>query len=364
VSHTPDPGLLEPPYGARDSGAMAGLIGGGARQIEEALERVAAEPWRPPLSEPDLLAVGGLGGSAIAADLTAALFADRLEHPLLVVRETRWPACVTRRSLAVLSSCSGDTRETLALYRDAGERGVPRLVLTRGGALGAAARRDGVQVHALGGTGPPRAALYAGWVPLTGLLHRLGWSDDPAPGWREAADQLRREDVALGPAAPAAGNPAKQLALALHGRMTFIYSGSERLGPVGLRWRQQLHENAKLLGHSAVVPELNHNEIVGWERPGPVRDRAAVVLLRDPEDTREVAARLTLTAEFARRQGAAVHEIEGREGGRIARAARLILWGDYVSFYLALLSGADPTPIASIDEFKRRLAASGPAHAG
>ena len=363
MSSKPDPGLLEPPYDAADSGGMAARIGGAARQIEQALERAAAEPWRRPLPDPDLLAVGGLGGSAIAADLTAGLWADRLPRPLLVVRETRWPACVTGRSLAVLSSCSGETHETLALYRDAGARGIPRLALTRGGALAAAAGRDGVQVHGLTGDGPPRAALFAGWVPLTGLLHALGWTDDMAPAWREAADVLRRQDATLAPTVAVAGNPAKRLALALHGRMAFIYSASERLEAVGLRWRQQLNENAKLLGHSAAVPELNHNEIVGWERPGPIRDRAAVVVLRDAEDSAEVGVRLTLTADFARRQGATVHEVTSRGDHRIARLASLILLGDYVSFYLAILGGADPTPIASIDEFKRRLAAPGPPHA-
>jgi len=364
VSRAQEAGLLEPPYGARDAGGMAARIGGIPRQIEDALARAGGEPWRLPGPDPDLVAVGGLGGSAIAADLTAGLHADRLEHPLLVVRDYRWPACVTRRSLAVLSSCSGDTEETLALYRDAGERGIPRVVLTRGGALAARARGDGVHVQTLAGEGPPRAALFGGWVPLTALLHRLGWTGDPAPGWREAAAVLRAQDATLAPAAPPDRNPAKQLALALHGRMVFLYSGAERLGAVGLRWRQQLHENAKLLGHSAVVPELNHNEIVGWERPGPIQDRAAVVLLRDAEDTPEVGARLTLTAEFAARRGATVHEVAGRGEGRLARLASLVQLGDYVSFYLALLGGADPTPIASIDEFKRRLAAPGRSHAG
>jgi len=343
---------------------MAARIGGIPRQIEDALTRAHGEPWRRPVAEPDLLAVGGLGGSAIAADLTAGLYADRLPRPLLVVREYRWPACVTGRSLAVLSSCSGDTEETLALYRDAGERGIPRVALTRGGELAACARRDAVHVQPLSGDGPPRAALFAGWVPLTGLLHQMGWTGDPAPAWREAAAVVRQQDGALSPAAAQARNPAKRMALALNGRLLFVYSGSERLGAVGLRWRQQLNENAKLLGHSAVVPELNHNEIVGWERPGPIRDRAAVVLLRDAEDTPEVEARLTLTADFAMRQGATVHEVKGRGEHRLARAASLIHFGDYVSFYLALLGGADPTPIASIDEFKQRLSARGRPHAG
>src|SRR5262245_872515 len=122
------------------------------------------------------------------------------------------------------------------------------------------------------------------------------------------------------------------------------------------RLRTQLNENAKLLAHSALVPELNHNEIVGWERAAA--GRASVLILRDREDAPEVAKRLTLTAEYAARQGAQVHEVSSGDGGRLARMASLVQWGDYLSFYLARLAGVDPTPIASIDEFKRRLAES------
>ena len=351
---------LEPPYGARDGGGMAARIAGIAGQIDAGLEAVASAPWRLPLRDPDLLAVGGLGGSAIAADLCAGLYADRLPRPLLVVRDERWPACVSARSLALLSSCSGDTAETLALYAAAAERGVPRLVLTRGGALGERARRDGVGVWRLHGDGPPRAALFSGGVPLVALLHALGWIDDPAPEWCEAAAETRAADPSLGAASPPAANPAKRLARSLAGRVVFLYSGPGAGAAAARRWRQQLNENAKLLGHSAVVPELDHNEIVGWERPGPLRDRVAIVVLRDPDDTPETGARLDLTAELAARQGATVHEVEGRGESRLARLASLVQFGDYVSLYVALLAGVDPTPIASIDEFKRRLAPPGP----
>ena len=355
---------LEPPYGARDGGDMAARIAAIPRQIEEALERAAARPWRLPAGEPELLAVGGMGGSAIAAELTAASGADRLPRPMVVVRDRRWPAWVTPRALVLLSSCSGDTEETLALYDDAGRRGVPRLALTRGGALAARARRDGVFVAELPGEGPPRAALFSGWVPITVLLHALGWAGDPRAEWREAAAAVRDAELRLGPASPETANPAKQLARALHGRLPIVYSGGDGVGAVGLRWRQQLNENAKLLGHSAVVPELNHNEIVGWERAAPGQDRASVVVLRDAEDPPDARARLELTADFARRRGAEVHEVHSRGESRTARLATLVHLGDYVSFYLALLNGADPTPIPSIDEFKRRLAAAGPTHAG
>ena len=350
---------LEPPFGGRDAQGMAARIEGGAAQIEEGLARLEARPWPALGGDPILLAVGALGGSAISADLSAALYADRLPRPVLTVRDYHWPACVDREALALLSSYSGETEETLALYREAGERGVPRVAVTSGGTLAKLCERDGVPVVAIPGGSPPRAALYSSWVTLTALLRRLGWVDDPAPAWREAAAVLREQGGRLGVARPEAENPAKRLARSLDGRLVFVYAASERLGPVATRVRNQLNENAKLLGHSALAPELTHNEIVGWERPGPVHAKASVLILRDREDGPEVTKRLTLTAEFAAAQGAAVHEWTSSGEGRLARIVSLVQLGDYLSLYLALLSGVDPTPIASIDTLKRRLKAPG-----
>jgi len=348
--------LLEPPYGIRDSRGMADHIEQQAGQIEEALERVSAAPWRGPGVTPRLLAVGAVGGSAIAADLTEGFCRDRLSHPIIVVRDYEWPAYVMHDALALLCSYSGETEETLALYRAAGERGVPRAALTTGGTLGSWCERDEVPCMRLAGGMPPRAALFSSWVAVTALVHTLGWMEDPTADWREAAAVLRSRNDVLAPRVPEERNPAKQLAVALANRSVFLYAGTARTGPVATRMRQQLNENAKMLGHSATVPELNHNEIVGWERSDALSGPATVVLLRDVEDAPATRTRLSLTGECAAARGAAVHEVESVGGSRLARLASLVQFGDYVSLYLALLNGVDPTPITSIDEFKRRLA--------
>ena len=103
------------------------------------------------------------------------------------------------------------------------------------------------------------------------------------------------------------------------------------------------------------MPELNHNEIVGWQNASPAQ-RISVLVLRDREDSAEAVTRLDLTAAYAVRQGAAVHEVHSVGESRLARLASLVQFGDNLSLYLALLGGVDPTDIASINEFKRRLA--------
>jgi glucose/mannose-6-phosphate isomerase len=347
---------LEPPFGAADPGGMGARIAGAAAQIDEALAHLAADPWRPPAGlAPSLLAVGGLGGSAIAADLVRGFHAAELRRPMLVVRDERWPACVDRDALALLSSYSGNTGETLALYDEAALRGSARLALTTGGALAERAKRDGVACMMMPGGSPPRAALYGSWVRVSHLLHALGWIAPPGAAWREAAEAMRAMHARVGPEVPEPRNAAKQLARALHGRLVLIYSPAERLGAAGLRWRQQLNENAKLLAHAAAVPELTHNEIVGWERRGAWNEHLSVVVLRDRDSSAADLARLALTADYAAAQGARIHEVDAGGEGPLARLAGLVLFGDWVSFYLAILGGADPTAIPSIDAFKRRM---------
>jgi len=346
---------LEPPYGSRDPRGMAALMVAQPEHVEQALERVAAEPWRPPVSDPPLVAFGGMGGSAIAAELAVAA-AEPLPRPFLLVRDYHWPGWASGGALAVLSSNSGRTEETLSLAREAAAARLPAMAITSGGTLGEMAAAQGWPTHRLPGGMPPRAALFHSWVPVSALLHGLGWAPDPAPDWRETAALLRDGLGSLGPAAGPEGNPAKRLAASLVGRSLHLWSGPGLPAAAVVRWRQQLNENAKVLAHSAVVPEHNHNEIVGWQVANPAMRSIAVLVLRDGEDSAEATARLDLAAEMAARQGAAVHEIRSRGGSRLARLASLVQYGDFLSLYLALLGGVDPTDITSIDEFKRRLA--------
>ena len=345
---------LEPPY-AVDPRGMAALIDGIPEQTERALQHSTAYPWKLSNRIPSVLAVGAMGGSAIAADLTAGLHADHIPRPIFVVRDYHWPAFLTREAFALLGSYSGATEETLSLYQEAARRGVPRAAITTGGALASMCDRDGVPWCKLPHGMPPRAAMFSSWVPLTMLLAALEWCDDPSADWQRTIEVLRELRSNIGTEVPEEKNPAKQLARSLVGRTIYLYSATERMWAVGTRLRQQLNENAKVLVHLATAPELNHNEIVGWEeRAG--RGEIAVVFLHDREDSPEATRRLALTRDYVSRQGAATVDLEPGRGGRLARMASHVMFGDYVSLYLALARGVDPSPVASIDEFKRRMA--------
>jgi glucose/mannose-6-phosphate isomerase len=345
---------LEPPFEPRDPNGMGALIASAPEQIEAQRARLATASGAVTARGIERIAVGGMGGSAIAADLVAAQYADRLPHPLVAVRDYTWPAWVTGHTLAVLASYSGNTEETLSLYREARARSVPAIAIPTGGALADACAADRVPWLPLPTGMPPRAALYAAWVTLAFVLGELEWVDDVEASWRDAVAALRAGVAAWGATVPEASNPAKQMARGLHRRLIYVYA-PDRLGALATRLRNQINENAKLLGHSAVVPELNHNEVVGWERPGAAGRDAAAIVLRDGTESAEIDLRLTLTSEYLERRGVRVLETPVLAGGRLARMASLAGFGDYLSYYLAMLNGVDPTPIESLDEFKRRL---------
>ena len=345
---------------AADPGGMCRLIAAWPEQIAAQRQALAARPWPEPMPAGPfrLLALGGLGGSAIGGDLARGLAEDELALPFLVVRDYEWPAAVGRGTLCALSSYSGDTEEVLALYDDAGRRGAARVALASGGELARRAARDGVPCATLAPGLPPRAALGYSLVSLLAMLRALGCALGGPAALEEAQQVLAAENRRLAPEVPEAANPAKQLALALHGKIVVVYTATRHLSGVGLRWKGQINENAKTPAFHGAVPELNHNETVGWEALRPLHAHVAVVCLRDREEHPRVARRLDLTRELVAEAGVAAYSAHAAGEGRLARLLSLVQLGDWVSLYLAVLAGVDPMPVAQIDRLKQALEAT------
>lgn len=354
----PPPTLSEADIRARDRSGMAGLIADWPGQVRVQRAALAARPW-PRREAPALLAVGGMGGSAIAADLVFALGAGRIPYPTVVCRDYAWPAAVGPGSFAVLSSYSGNTEETLALAARAEEAGVPWAAITTGGALARLCDARDVPWRGLPGGLPPRAALGYSVVSLSLLLEALG---DPGLGddaWDEAVATLETLTARCRPERPEEDNPAKLLARALIGRAVCLYGGAGFPAAAARRWKGQFHENAKTLAFDAVLPEMNHNEIVGWQALSDLHPRFAVVLLRDVDESPALAHRMAVTAAILADEGVAVHEARGEGTSALSRMLSLVALGDWVSLYVAVLAGVDPTPIEKIDRLKSALAERG-----
>ena len=268
-------GLDGPDALAIDSLGLIAGVGGSVAMFDES--RAAAEAVELPFPADAVtdIAVCGMGGSAIAGDLVLDAHRDRLLKPMTVVRDYYLPGWIGEGTLVVLSSYSGNTEETLTCASQALERNALCVAVTSGGKLGSFYAAEGVPVIAVPPGLQPRAALLRLLVPVVVLLDRIGALPPLGSDMEEARETIAASIAALGPDVPEAENPAKQLARALLGGVPLIW-GAELTAAVAYRWRCQINENAKIPAWSAALPELDHNEIVGFSgTPAELAARAA-----------------------------------------------------------------------------------------
>ena len=351
-----------PALAGRDPGGMLDQVAGMPAQLVGAIAARTAYATASAGAEParvrDVL-VCGMGGSAIGADL-AAMWAERHAVRVAVHRSYGLPSWVGRDTLLVFSSYSGNTEETLSAFAASESLAAPRLAITTGGRLAARARAARVPVWTMPAGLQPRAALGSSLAGLLFLLHGAGIVPDPADEIAVASRSLEALVGELGPLSPERDNPAKRLARRLYGKLPIIHTGPGILSPVGVRWRGQLHENAKTPSFSNVYPELDHNEIMGWQALAEVRRFATLVVLRDRDDLPAVRRRMEVTCEILAPRLAAVEWIDAQGDGVLERMLRTVALGDWTSVYLAFLNDTDPTPVADIELLKSRLASRAP----
>ncbi|MGA2469294.1 MAG: bifunctional phosphoglucose/phosphomannose isomerase [Solirubrobacteraceae bacterium] len=299
------------------------------------------------------LVVAGVGGSAIGGALACAALGDRASRPILAARGYGLPAWTTPDTTVLCASYSGNTEETLACYESAGALGAQRVVATSGGRLAQLARQDGVGVIPLPGGFQPRAALAYLLVSALDVAALCGAAPRLAAEIDVAAAHLQALGAEWGPDAPE-DSLAKSLAHSLHGTIPVI-AGAGMTVQIAYRWKTQINENAKLPAYWGEIPELDHNEIAGWAGAAGFGPFSAV-FLDDSDSHPRVRARIELTEQIVRPLARSTHVINTRGESALERVCSLVLLGDLVSCYLAVLAGVDPTPVDVLSELKRALA--------
>lgn len=342
-----------------DKSDMLGLLLDFPSQCRSALDLAARSGVSADGKDLKRIVFVGLGGSAIGGDLVRSYLYFESKVPIAVVREYDLPAYADRETLVFISSYSGETEETVSAYEQAKKNGSAVIVMSSGGALEAAAKKDGIPFIAIPRGIPPRCALgYMSIMPLC-VLGRMGLINDVTPAAKEAIGLLEEmRDTSLNPRVPVTDNIAKYLAGKLFRRLPVIYASSVHFDVAGTRFRGQLNENSKVLASTNVFPEMNHNEIVGWQNPAKLFKRLAVVLLRDSRMHPRVALRMDITRDMLRDEGLEVLEVWSRGEGLLSRIFSLIYIGDFASYYLALKYRIDPTPVDRTTYLKKRLAES------
>jgi len=301
----------------------------------------------------DNVVFAGMGGSAISGDLIISCIGDELQIPMAVSRDYSLPPHVSDTSLVYIMSYSGNTEESVSAYKGARDRNANIICVTSGGKIGEFTAQDNVPVFKIPGGQPPRTALGYIMLPILISLIRLGLIEDMTQDLDEAHKLLIRLSNDYNPHTE--NNLAYENALKLDKKIPLIYSSTEIMRVVAMRWKCQFNENAKIHSFYNVFPEMNHNEIVGFDQLKDIFQKFQVIYLQDKDDYYRINNRMDVTEKILERQDLDVLRFHTEGNSRLARLFSLIYLGDMISYYLALNYSMDPTPIKNINILKEEL---------
>ena len=313
--------------------------------LRDALWRVESAGLEP--RDASGLIVCGMGGSAIGGVLARAAMGDSLTMPMLIFRDYELPSWTAPDRAVLCTSYSGNTEETMACFEAAEAVGATRYAATTGGSLAEAARKAEVPVIGLPGGLQPRHSVGYGFTvaceiaALVGVTGGMRTDIDGAASYLEA----QRDSLLV-----RAGEIADQL----HGSVPLIY-GCELTVPVAYRWKCQVNENAKQHAFDHQLPEMDHNEIVGWTAGGGDGPAFSAIFLDDSDQHPRQRQRADLTAKLIEPTAHAVVRVETQGETRIQRLLWSVLLGDLVSLQLAARNGVDPEPVEVIEKLKDQL---------
>jgi glucose/mannose-6-phosphate isomerase len=304
--------------------------------------------------KPRTIVVAGMGGSAIGGELLKDWTRDRISVPVDICREYALPKYVDKNTLVFVVSYSGETEETLSVLRDAVKRKCMIISVSSGGKLQEFAERFGFP-HLLVPAGmAPRATLPYLFTPLPKILERLGLVSEVDAEVAETVRILKRLAIENAPERQATSNFSKTLALNINGTAPVVY-GFGVYRAAAQRFKTQFNENSKNPAKWEYFPELNHNEIVGWEKGKQFARCFSVIFIRDDEEPVEIKERIEFTKEMVCKSRVRLFEVWSKGKSSMAKMSSVICMGDFTSVYLAILRGIDPTPVKTIVSLKERL---------
>jgi glucose/mannose-6-phosphate isomerase len=339
-----------------DPSDALGVVERTSVQWAEAITRARATDELPIRHGINSIVYCGMGGSGIAGNVLAALAEESGIVPVTVVKGYHLPAYAGANSLVVCASYSGNTEETLSCFEEAVERRARVVAFTTGGALGARAAELGIPRIAPVEGLQPRAAFASLVVPTIVVAERLGLLPDVSADLAECESVIAGRVAALGRTVVSVDNEAKILAQQLFGKLPLIWGQHGMLSVAAARWRCQLNENAKVLAFSNELSELDHNEIEGFDARAPLLGETALIVLRMPGEHPRVARRVDATLEDIRSKVGLCTEAWAVGSSSLAKLMSAVILGDFVSVYLAIRRGVDPTSVAMIEGLKRRIA--------
>jgi len=323
-------------------------------QIREATEICAEMKLSKKLMEGDFgnVVLCGMGGSAITGDIVASLLSTELPVPFSVVRNYHLPAYVGENTLLILVSYSGNTEETISCMREGIARKAGIFGISSGGTLKDICHANKLDHQLIPKGWPPRTAVGYLVIPVLKVLEILGLARTPA---NEMADELipLLENI-WNSYLSGSLMQINEIASELQKRFLMVYSPPE-LAPAARRWMCQVNENSKTLAHWGTIPEMNHNELVGW-CDDPLFNNYYLVFLSHKNIEPRIAKRIDLSRELIRTRNVP-SMVLALPGENISQALMAGIYiGDILSLRLAGSRGMDPSPVKAIDKLKNALA--------
>jgi glucose/mannose-6-phosphate isomerase len=343
--------------GVLDSLDMFGVTSRFPEQVAAAVAGARDVGGLPPREAIDNVVVLGMGGSGIAGDVLAAVGGPFVPVPVTVTKGYAPPAFVGPGTLCFAVSFSGNTEETIEAANTAAAAGAHMVVLSQGGELaGLAPGWQAPHVPLPDDIPMPRAGLGALTVPLLLLLEAVGLFPGAASWVDAAVVQLKHRRDQLMSDPPSEASPAALVARRIGRTVPLVFGGGPIGAVVAQRWKTQVNENAKAPAFTATIPELCHNEVVGWGQHGDVtRQVFTLVELRHDEEHPQESRRFELVRDIMAEVVHDVVEVRAEGNGALAQVLDLALFGDFVSLYLALQEGIDPGPVPVLDDIKHAL---------
>jgi len=302
------------------------------------------------------IVVLGMGGSAIGGDLLSDYLADELSIPIVVIRGYDIPKFVDENSLVFAVSYSGNTEETLSALKRCLEAKARVIALTSGGKLALLSQENNFPVIKVPAGIQPRAAISYLFFPILKALERLSLIKERSTEIEETISILQDLSREYCAKSPSENNLAKKVALSLYQHLPLVYGSEGLLEAVAMRWKTQINENSKWPCFWNVFPELDHNEIVGYEIENTINRQVKIIYLQDKEGLLRVEQRREITRKIIEDKVAEFIVCPTKGKGKMAHMFSLIFLGDLASYYLAILNQVDPSPVAGIEDLKKELA--------
>ena len=298
--------------------------------------------------------IAGMGGSAIGGDVAFVLERNNLKIPFQVIRDYSCPSYVNKNTLVICSSYSGNTEETISVFKDAIKKGAMVCGITTGGLLEKELTKRDLDIIMVPKGLQPRAALAYSFIPIIKFMNKIEIINSSIDTWlKNSIEALRNHRKTY--SEEKLNNPVYGIADKIKNKLPVIYSDSSSMAIAAIRFKGQLAENSKMLSYNNELPELNHNEIVGWENNLELLSNFVVLWLKDSDDNKRVKSRQIITSHILREINIEQHNIFVEGNSFEERFLNMIHFGDWLSYWCALLHRTDPSPVQKINRLKEEL---------